>query len=106
MPEDHISYWAAVIWFPVSYTHLTVDLSEISEINDNPENIEKYLLAILPHIKKEADLELQDKKQAMKSIKEYRLLSVYDMLNSTGQMEAIKRVEELAEIKRYTEPEE
>lgn len=39
-------------------------------------------------------------------IRENKLLSDYRQLNGSGRMEAIKRVEELTEIKRYTEPDE
>ena len=35
-----------------------------------------------------------------------RLNTAYDKLNTTGQTEAVKRVEELTEIPRYTAPEE
>ena len=30
----------------------------------------------------------------------------FDKLNQKGQMEAVKRVEELTEIKKYTEPDQ
>ena len=38
--------------------------------------------------------------------KELALIEKYRKLNDTGKAEAVKRVSELAEIKKYTEPEE
>lgn len=39
-----------------------------------------------------------------KDSKELRLLSNYRILNDIGKKEAVKRVQELTEIKKYTEP--
>lgn len=40
------------------------------------------------------------------NIRENKLISDYRQLNDKGKLEAVKRVEELTEIKKYTEKEE
>lgn len=106
---------------------LGISVNDFLEISENGmrvldltsfdvDEIEKALFAAYPQLKE--SIEQDEYKGTLLStlkpnetvqttdIRENKLLSDYRQLNNSGKLEAIKRVEELTEIKRYTEKEE
>lgn len=79
------------------------------DIINNPEEYEKFRIKIAAF-----ESTLREETSLLSSlspgetistvnIQENKLLSDFRILNAEGQMEAIKRIEELTEIKKYTE---
>lgn len=89
---------------------ISIDLIDVK----HPEDITKYLSAIDPHFNEEF---LKEKIEAerighLSNLEQLetqnieQLVDNYLKLNDLGQQEAVKRVEELTEIPRYTKKEE
>lgn len=75
---------------------------QVKEIltNGSIDEIVKILNSIITHIEINEDLETIKIHYYVNSKKDY-LLNAFEKLNETGKKEAIKRVEELAEIPKY-----
>lgn len=70
---------------------------------DTPEEYEAYRKSILDSIVKSGVSHIE---QSLKNQYKEDMNQAFDKLNQKGQMEAVKRVEELTEIKKYTEPDQ
>lgn len=83
-----------------------IDLTDI----DDSEDINKYLSTIIPHfeeniLKEKEEIERVERLIELENLENQnieQLIDNYLKLNDLGQQEAIKRVEELTEIPRYT----
>lgn len=67
---------------------------------------EEALIKIFPHLAIDKKAEIEARKQAEEYIEIENLNKIidnYDKLNHDGKQEAVKRIEELTEIKKYTE---
>lgn len=86
-----------------------IDLTDIDDSGD----INKYLSAIIPHFEDDVLKEKSEKERVERLIELENLenqnienlVDNYLKLNPSGQQEALKRVEELTEIPRYTKKE-
>lgn len=88
---------------------LNMDISKFLTFEEkNDETVIKIFESAQEPTKKTTLLETlaPGKITSTKNIQENKLLSDYRLLNGAGQLEAVKRVEELTEIPRYTEPDQ
>lgn len=90
------------------------NLKEINAIRKKIENSEKLTendLQILKDYSKRQEMAMKRLKETLQTMQKalmplLGLQSAYDKLNEIGQKEAVKRIEELTEIERYTKPDE
>lgn len=88
------------------------NLKEVSIVYNKIENGEKLTendLHILEAYNKQQEMDRIRLKEALQTMQEkfkslIKIQSAYNKLNEVGQEEAIKRIDELTEIRRYTKP--
>lgn len=88
-----------------TYSQKPIDLT----IFDSQEEAHKALCAAYPELEEQDKKEKEEIQQILEDLeteKEEELLSNYRQLNDSGKSEALKRVGELTEIPRYTEPDQ